>query len=87
MPSTRYLENTASPSPGLERIVGAACVGASVMLGRENGVMAQLKTKVHLIITHCLAYRLALAVSSAVCLTSWFELKYTVYFPAELSHS
>lgn len=71
---TRYLETTASPSPCLAKIAGAACDGASVMLGRENGVMARLKTKVPgLAVTHCSAHMLALAASAAARLTPWFK--------------
>lgn len=70
----QYLESAASPSPGLAKMVGAACDGASVMLGRENGVMARLKSRVPgLIVTHCSAHRLALAASDAARKTTWFK--------------
>ena len=43
------------------------------MLGKDSGVMVQLKTKVpHLIVTHCSAHRLALAASDAARSTPWF---------------
>ena len=71
---TRYLETTASPPPGIAKIAGSTCDGASVMLGRENGVMAQLKAKIPgLIVTHCSAHRLALAASDSARITPWFN--------------
>lgn len=49
-----------------KHLVGLACDGASVMLGRQNGVAAQfLKLFPDIIIWHCLNHRLELAVSDA----------------------
>ena len=71
---TRYLETTASPPPGIAKTAGSTCDGASVMLGRENGVMAQLKAKIPgLIVMHCSAHRLALAASDSAHITPWFN--------------
>ncbi|XP_011409071.1 PREDICTED: zinc finger protein 862-like, partial [Amphimedon queenslandica] len=70
---TAYLEEKASPAPGLQKLIGAASDGASVMVGRDNGVIVQLKIKVPgLIATHCSAHRLALAASDAAHTTPWF---------------
>ena len=51
---TQYLETTASPPPEKAKIAGSTCDRASVMLGRENGVMAQLKVKIPGFISHTL---------------------------------
>ena len=50
---TLYLGTVASPSPGLAKLVGASCDGASVMLGSENGVMTRLKAKVPTLVVTC----------------------------------
>ena len=40
--------------------------GASVMLGRNNGIATKLANKnPYLFVTHCIAHRLALACNSA----------------------
>ena len=38
---TTYLTEKASPAPGFEKlhVIGAACDGASVLLGKDNGAM------------------------------------------------
>ena len=71
---TRYLETTASPPPGIAKIAGSTCDGASVMVGRENGVMAQLMAKIPgLIGTHCSAHQLALVALDSARVTPRFN--------------
>ena len=53
----------------IKQMLGLATDGASVMVGRRNGVSTRLKENVpHLISIHCVAHRLALAsVTAAEC--------------------
>ena len=59
-----YLTSKAPVMLDIQKMVGDACDGESVMLGVHNGVVSRLKAKVsHFIRTHCAAYRLSLAAS------------------------
>ncbi|CAC5374744.1 POLE2 [Mytilus coruscus] len=50
-----------------EKLIGFGSDGASVNLGNRSGVAKQIKDEVlHLIITHCVAYRLELAANNAI---------------------
>jgi hypothetical protein len=50
----------------LEKMCALGSDGAKVMVGRQNGVAAQLRRRVpHLVNNHCVAHRLALAVGQA----------------------
>ena len=61
-----YLVDNALPAPGLAKLAGLTCDGASVMV--------QLKAKVPgLIVTHCSAHRLSLDACDAARATPWFE--------------
>ena len=73
---TEYLSNPGPDLPAipLEKMAGAACDGAAVMLGRVNGVMTKLKEIVpRLVVTHCAAHRLALASSQSSQSEPWFK--------------
>ena len=51
----------------LEKLNGLATDGASVMLGRDNGVAAKLKEKaLTLVNVHCVCHKLALACVDSV---------------------
>ena len=68
-----YFQKTQSIS--LEKLAGASCDGAFVMLGKHTGVMTRLKSDVpHLIVTHCAAHRIALAASDAAKAEPWFKV-------------
>ena len=57
----------------LSKVAGAACDGASVMLGKHQGAMTLFKSHVpQLIVTHCSAHRLSLASCDAAASCSWF---------------
>ncbi|GJP63009.1 hypothetical protein CLOP_g20062 [Closterium sp. NIES-67] len=50
----------------LQRIVGMSTDGASVMTGATSGVVTRLKSRIlHLVATHCIAHREALAAKDA----------------------
>ena len=54
----------------LSKVICANFDGASVMMGQTNGVAGQLKRRVpHIIVLHCVAHKLELAVLDAV---KWF---------------
>ena len=58
----------------LDKMCAVGSDGASVMLGRKNGVAALLKQSVpHLIANHCVAHRLALASSQAAGAISYVK--------------
>jgi hypothetical protein len=60
---TSYLREIDLP---LEKMCALGSDGASVMVGRQNGVAAQLRRQIpHLLSNHCVAHRLALAVGQA----------------------
>ncbi|CAI7761987.1 unnamed protein product, partial [Closterium sp. NIES-54] len=51
----------------LQKVTGIATDGASVMVGKNNGVVARLRMRIpHLASTHCIAHREALAAKDAV---------------------
>ena len=57
----------------LNKLAGAACDGASVMLGKCQGAMILLKNHApQLLVTHCLALQLSLASCDAAASCSWF---------------
>ena len=50
----------------INKLVGIATDGAATMIGRKTGVVVRLRDKVpHLLATHCIAHRLALAAAQA----------------------
>jgi hypothetical protein len=51
----------------IHKLVGISTDGASVMIGKNEGVVAKMKRRIgeHVISTHCAAHRLALACSNA----------------------
>jgi hypothetical protein len=58
----------------LEKLIGMATDGASVMKGERNGVTTKMKRKNHFLIsTHCIAYRLALASGKAAYSVSYLK--------------
>ena len=66
----RYLINNGLQ---LNKLAGASCDGAAVMLGKHQGAMVLIKQHVpELIVTYCSAHRLALASSDAAKSCTWF---------------
>ncbi|CAI5522136.1 unnamed protein product [Closterium sp. Naga37s-1] len=64
--TTVLLTHLESTGIDLMRLTGMSTDGASVMLGQHNGVTARLKVKVpHLVSSHCIAHREALAAKDA----------------------
>ncbi|CAI7869783.1 unnamed protein product [Closterium sp. NIES-53] len=64
--TTVLLTHLESTGIDLQRLTGMSTDGASVMLGQHNGVTARLKVKVpHLVSSHCIAHREALAAKDA----------------------
>ena len=68
----------------LNKLVGIATDGAATMIGRKSGVVVRLRDKVpHLLATHCIAHRLALAAAQAAdnipYLVKFQEILNTVY--------
>ncbi|CAI7789861.1 unnamed protein product [Closterium sp. NIES-54] len=59
----------------LARIFGMSTDGASVMMGKNNGVVARLRLRIpHLVSSHCIAHREALAAKDATKALLKFEM-------------
>ena len=75
---TQFLKDPGSngliPEIPIANLAATATDGASVMMGKENGVVSRLKRIVPAMVgTHCAAHRLALAVCEAAKSVKWFE--------------
>ena len=58
----------------INRQAGGSCDGASVMLGKHQGAMVNIKRKApSMVVTHCAVHRLSLAACNTSSFT-WFSM-------------